>query len=325
MVELVENAMATPLKANHVIIRGDHVKTKWPRVEVHTDDWRIPMQLEDVCCYICNTKQAQTWAKEHRYKMVKCSNCGLVYLNPRPSPIDIDEACRTGMHRSEKGDMNTIGRYSRRKFDDFVLKVSELFPHEELRLKPCRWLDIGAGYGEFIQALTTLTATGSELLGIEPCAPKVKKAQSLRIPVRSSALSDLQVKYTHVSLINVVSHLPNPIEFLFNIKPLMEPGCQLVLVTGNGGDIARGEFPGSLYLPDHLSFLGEGHLKTILARTGFHIKRINRHRAELVNDNYFVGLLNNLARFALGRPVVPLRISESSSFRSLWVRAELFI
>ncbi len=281
------------------------------------------MQLEYVSCYICNTQQAEMWAKENAYQMVRCANCGLVYLNPRPCLSDIDESTRIGMHRVRTGMLNTLGRYSSRKVSQFTLKISELFPHGELKSKPCRWLDIGAGYGEFIQSLTNLTALGSDLLGIEPCEVKVKKSKSLGIPVRNIGLADVQGKYTHISLINVFSHLPNPIEFLSEIKSHMEPGCQLILVTGNGADIPREEFPGSLYLPDHLSFIGEGHLKAILDKAGFTIKAIKRYRAGRSGETYFIGFLKNIARVVLGRRPVPLNVPEASRFRHLWVRAEL--
>lgn len=281
------------------------------------------MQLEQVSCYLCNTSQSEPWAKENTYQMVKCTNCGLIYLNPRPCLSDIEESTRIGMHRIGVDILNTRGRYSPSKVGDFILKISELFPHEELKSKPCRWLDIGAGYGELIQALTNLTAPGSDLLGIEPCGAKVKKSKSRGIPVTNTCISDLHGKYTHVSLINVFSHLPKPIEFLSEIKAHMESGGQLILVTGNGADIPREEFPGSLYLPDHLSFAGERQLMAILDKAGFTIKAINRYRAGRSDKNYVIGFLKNIARVALGCPPVPLTVDEASEFRLLWIRAEL--
>jgi hypothetical protein len=227
------------------------------------------------------------------------------------------------MHRRATGLLNTIGRYSARRVSDFTLRISELFPHEELKSKPCRWLDLGAGYGEFVQALSNLTASGSDLLGIEPCEAKVKKSKSLGIPLTNTRVSDIHAKFTHVSLINVFSHLPNPVEFLGEIKSHMEPSCQLVLVTGNAADIPRQEFPGSLYLPDHLSFVGESHIKAILDNAGFTIKAINRHRLGYTNENYIMGLLRNSARVVLGRRPVPLKVPKTSRFRLLWIRAEL--
>ena len=71
-------------------------------------------------------------------------------------------------------------------------------------------------------------------------------------------------RYTHVSLINVYSHLPDPAQFLRGLHRIMESNAYLLLVTGNGGDVPRSEFPGSLYLPDHLSFAGEENIRSVL-------------------------------------------------------------
>jgi len=281
------------------------------------------MELVLVSCYICGSERSKVWANENGYQMVKCLTCGLVYLNPRPTLRGIDEASRTGIHRSEKGNINTIGRYSRRKASEFSRKISELFPDAELGSRTCRWLDVGAGYGELIQAVRGLTAPGSEIVGIEPCEAKAKKAKALGLTITKGGISDLHGRYTHVSLVNVFSHLPDPVEFLAEIKSVMEHGCQLVLVTGNGGDIERQDFPGSLYLPDHLSFVGECHLKSILQKVGYHIRVLKAYKNALAYDNCLVGLMKNIGRLALKRPWVPLFVPESSPFRSLWVRAEL--
>jgi ubiquinone/menaquinone biosynthesis C-methylase UbiE len=148
----------------------------------------------------------------------------------------------------------------------------------EIDSKKCRWLDIGAGYGEFINALSKTCSPNSKILRIEPSEQKVTKAKKMGFPVKRIPLSEVSGKFTHVSLINVFSHLPDPIEFLIELKRVMAPGCILVLVTGNVGNLEREEVPGSLYLPDHLSFASEENVRTILKRTGFDLVGLNRYK-----------------------------------------------
>ena len=279
------------------------------------------MKLDAVTCYICQGDQSETWASESGFRMMKCKNCGLVYLNPRPTLEEIDEAARTGLHRFAAGTLNKIGSYSTKKVHDYTAKLKELISSEDLGPKPIRWLDIGAGFGELVQAVKGLAAPGSEVRGIEPCEPKVKKAQSKGAPVDGTPLSKVHETFTHVSLINVYSHLPNPIKFLADVKGLLEQGGHLMLVTGNGGDVSRQEYPGSLYLPDHLSFVGEESLRTVLDRAGFNIVTLNRTRPQPSFDNPYVCFVKNIARWATGRPTVPLGVPRDSRFLSLWVYA----
>lgn len=280
------------------------------------------MKYEYVPCYICGGTETTPWASENGFNVVKCELCELAFVNPRPRQEVIDEAARTGMHESERHSLNTVGLYSSGKVSAFREKISELFPDGALAMEKCRWLDIGAGFGEFVQSLSSLTGPGSVLKGLEPCEPKVRRARSRGIPVENTKLSDVSEKYTHISLINVLSHLPNPVTFLKELHRLLEPRGQVVLVTGNGGDINRSDYPGSLYLPDHLSFAGERSIRRILDLSGYDVLQLNLYRKDTKNG-YATGVLKNIVRKILGRPTVPLSVPESSPFRSMWIRAEL--
>lgn len=280
------------------------------------------IELELVACYICGGNNTTPWATEDGFEMVKCNNCALAYVNPRPNIKSIDTATTSGMHQSEKTSLNTIGLFSRKKITEYRNKVSRLFPDEELTREPIRWLDVGAGFGEFLEAITDLSAPGSVLKGIEPCEPKVLRAKARGIQMENIQISDLNDRYTHISMINVLSHLPNPITFLQELRDILEPEGQLVLVTGNGADIMRKDFPGSLYLPDHLSFVGEQSIKDILDQAGFELCQANMYQLEN-NDGYIVGMIKNIARKILGRAPVPLAIPKDNPFRSMWITAKL--
>lgn len=280
------------------------------------------MDLESVPCYLCGDTQQDPWGMEKGYAIGKCRRCGLVYLNPRPVLEQITEAARTGLHETESNNLVTIGKYSTERVNRYRTRLQSLFSENELTEKPCRWLDIGAGFGELLQALREISAKDSVLLGIEPCEPKVNVAKSLGLPVENRLLKDVAGTFTHISLVNVFSHLPDPIDFLNELKPLMAPNCKMLLVTGNGGDLPRKEYPGILSLPDHLSFAGEANLHVIFEKAGFQVKKIDRYPHPGIKDTPVVGFAKNIVRRLLGRETVPLRVPKNSRFRSLWILAE---
>lgn len=275
--------------------------------------------LEEATCYICHVSDGALWAEENGFRMIKCAGCGLVYLNPRPSLAEIDEAATTGLHKFGAGALNAIGSHSPRKVREYTAKLRALLPESAWGDPVLSWLDIGAGFGELVEAVRDLG--GAAVRGIEPCVPKVDRAKGLGLPVDTTPLSDLTGPYTHVSLINVYSHVPDPVAFLGDLRRVMAPRGTLVLVTGNGGDVDRREFPGSLYLPDHLSFAGEGNLRTVLDRAGYEVESIDAYAAIPSFDNPLVAAIKNVARVATGRPAVPLSFPRDSRFRSLWIRA----
>ena len=280
------------------------------------------MKLEAVSCYVCKSQQSSFWGEEGGFRMVKCDQCGLVYLNPRPDAHEIDEASRTGLHKFGSGALNVVGHYSAKKVMAYRAKLSPLMGLMRHPKEPLRWLDIGAGFGELVEAVGQLVPRGSVVRGIEPCQPKVTKAQSKNLPVTTQPLSELDGRFTHISLINVYSHLPDPAQFLADLHRIMEPNAYLLLVTGNGGDILRSEFPGSLYLPDHLSFAGEKNIRSVLDDARYEIVTIMSHIEALTLDSIPLTFAKNIARRITGRSPIPLSFPKHSRFRSLWVIAQ---
>ena len=62
-------------------------------------------------------------------------------------------------------------------------KLTPLIGDMQRPQEPWRWLDIGAGFGELVEAVMEVSPRGSDIRGIEPCQPKVNKARSKNLPV----------------------------------------------------------------------------------------------------------------------------------------------
>lgn len=278
-------------------------------------------QLEKIDCPFCGKNESQFWAVENGYTMVKCSPCGLVYLNPRPVLATISEAAKTGLHETDSGKRDVVGSFDDKKVDGYRQRILELYPNEELKNKDIRWLDVGCGFGEMLLGLKAITGSGSILEGIEPCNPKVEDAQKRGLNVTSRYLNELEDKYDIISMFNVFSHLPNPEEFIDNLKQLLKPQGEIVLITGNLADIPPETYFESFSLPNHLVFAGERHVLEIFERVGFEVVKVNRYPHWLPRKSDLSFLpdnmqwLKDLIRKAMGRP--------SSPFRSLYVRARL--
>ena len=276
--------------------------------------------LEHVPCPYCGSAAYTTWAEENGNVAVQCDACRFVYVNPRPPRDTIDEAAQTGLHETERGALDVVGKlgFRRAKVRMFRQRLPALFPEDVLRTRPVRWLDVGAGFGELVAAVRSLAHEAAQIEGIEPCRPKVEVARRHGLAVSSRSLQELPAPYDAVSLINVFSHLPDPAGFLTDLKRHLVPGGDLVLVTGNGADMARSAYPDPLYLPDHLVFAGQTHVRGLLERLGFEVVCIQAYPQFLPEARPLV-LLKNLVKKAQGRPTA--RVRPEGPFRSLFVRA----
>jgi 2-polyprenyl-3-methyl-5-hydroxy-6-metoxy-1,4-benzoquinol methylase len=275
--------------------------------------------LEHINCPFCNKNSYTEWASENNFTAVKCNNCGLVYVNPRPSMNSISEANKIGEHKSKADRKNKIRNlrsyrlFNVFKINSFKKRIKKFFTGDEIKNKVISWLDVGAGYGEFIQALKKLASKKSQIKGIEPNLPKVKVAQKLGLDITDKKLDEITELFEYISLINVFSHLPDPVKFISDLSKKLIPNGKMLIVTGNGADVAPEDYPDNYNFPDHLVFTGERHLSEILERAGFNIIRIKKYKS-FIPENILVKLIKLL----LSRDSAVSK----GPFRSLWVFAQ---
>lgn len=207
-------------------------------------------------------------------------------------------------------DARKIGRYSRifrRFFPDLWQGGEAIF-----------WLDIGAGYGEILEAVAQLAPKGSKIEGLEPMKPKADHAKARGLRVTQEYLTRAHEPVDVVSLVDVFSHIPRFAPLLEDVACVLKEGGSLFIETGNLADLrVRSEFPGELGLPDHLVFAGESQLKGFLERAGFEVVRI-----EAVRIDGFLHLAKCVLKRILGRPV-RFTLPYTSRYRQLLVRAQL--
>lgn len=277
--------------------------------------------VEHVRCPLCGGDRAAPWAEENGFVAVKCALCGLIYVNPRPVRARIDAAVRTGAHRDERLQLNVVGRRVAGKIDHYRGTVGSMFKDVMKRNRPIRWLDVGAGFGEVVEAVQSLAPAGSCVEGIEPMAPKAAFARGRGLRVNEGYVHDFSARpdrYEFVSAINVFSHVPDFRQFLEEIKRVLSDGGEVLIETGNASDIGeRRHFPDELMLPDHLVFAGEAQVRRFLTEAGFEIVQTRRVRIDGA-----VHFAKTVIKRLLGRPVV-VSLPYTSPTRTLLFRARL--
>lgn len=274
--------------------------------------------LEHIPCPNCKSSQSKPWGQENGFTAVKCSYCGLVYVSPRPDLSSISCANKIGVHRIQEGALNVKAGRDTRKIRRYHKVITEMFAERIGQGEPVTWLDIGAGYGEVVEAATAALPPGSKVVGVEPMATKVAAAKKLGLPIEDTPLEQISGKYDVVSLINVFSHIPDFSSFGLQVRGLVRSGGELFIETGNGGDLGKREdYPDPLDLPDHLVFAGIEQMTDILGKLGFAVHATKQERIDgfLSTLKFTVkGVLRGKARF---------RRPNASPFRTVFYRARL--
>ncbi len=274
---------------------------------------------DSIGCLLCGESRHVSWSRENGYTAVKCASCGLVYVNPRPAMSLISAGVETGVHNEVQHGRTAITYRAGRKVTLYKNIIASVFADVWEERSPIAWLDVGAGFGEIVEAVSTLAAPESTVEGVEPMRPKAEHAKARGLAVREGYLSDVDGQFDFLSLVNVFSHIPDFHGFLEDAKNALKPEGEIFIETGNIGDlVSHHQVPTDLDLPDHLVFAGEQNMRDFLTKAGFSIISIERRRKD--------GLINaakNIVRKALGRHVT-LAIPYTSAYRTLLIRAKLF-
>jgi Methyltransferase domain len=274
------------------------------------------LDLEQCSCPYCRSEKSKLWAVERGFNTVKCSDCDYLYLNPRPSAASRDKATQLGVHGAAD-DLDISEHYVPAKVARYRAILQECFSDVWERGQPISWLEVGAGYGEVVEAVMSLAPAGSSVIGLEPMLVKAHSAQKRGLNILPSFIGPDTPKCQYASLINVFSHMNDFDAFLRDIAGVIEDGGDLFIETGDMGNLtSRSDFPGDLGSPDHVAFASSKHLAGFLDRNGFDIVSI--HRAQI--DGYLY-TLRNAVKKAIGRNVV-LKMPYSSPYRNMRVRAK---
>ncbi len=273
---------------------------------------------ETINCPFCDESKSSPWAKENGFTAVKCSVCGLVYVNPRPIQSLIREGVETGIHSNVEHGRTAVVRRVRSNVIRYKKILALMFNDVWSNPREISWLDVGAGYGEIVEAVSALAHLGSRIEGIEPMKPKATRARARGLKISEKYLHDVTEKFDFVSLVHVYSHIPDFRVFLGEIKNVLADNGEFYLETGNIGDLGDShEVPTELDLPDHLVFAGEHHLTGYLSEAGFSIVEIRRMRKDGI-----INFAKSIIKKFIGRKVT-LAIPYTSRYRSILIRAKL--
>lgn len=276
------------------------------------------MRLENTNCPCCAGEKGEPWCEELGFKVVRCLDCELLYVNPRPNSSHIESAVRTGEHSLDAVKLNVRSRRIPNKIGRYKAIIGDMFSDVWKSGKSVFWVDVGSGYGETLEAVSALVPPGSTVMGVEPMNHKAEIARKSGLKIVNSYLEPGQFKADVVSAVDIFSHIPDFHSFLHVVATNLAPGGEVFIESGNLADLrSRNEFPGELGLPDHLVFAGENQLARYLNDAGFDIVDIKRERIDGIEN-----LLKNLVKKIIGRPSL-LGIPYTSKYRQIRFRARL--
>jgi SAM-dependent methyltransferase len=239
--------------------------------------------VQAVSCNLCGSDRYGLLCQGHdwgyggpgQFTMVRCSECGLVFLNPRPGPEEMGvyypdeyepyQRARSAI-RSKVAD-----RVLRLKLGARVRVVRRLRPGGDL-------LDIGCGSGDFCREMSRRDGWRAKGVEINRRAASFAREQ-LGLDVFCGQVEDARFpdhSFDIVTMWDVLEHVRDPLRTLQEIERILRPGGSVICSTPHAGSLdARlfGRFWIGYDFPRHLYVFSPDTLGALLTKAGLRPER----------------------------------------------------
>ena len=254
------------------------------------------------------------------YRIVRCSQCGLMRTNPRPD--------RKSIHIYYP---SSYSPYSHQPYKATLLSklinVLAGSPRKLPHISPGKALELGCSSGAFLEVLRD---QGWDALGLDVSPEPIRIANSRGLSARQLDFSDFPPtteKYNLICAWMVLEHLHDPISaFKFIHDSLDDNGYFLCSVPDMDSLLVKlfGKYTPLLHLPNHLFHFNEKTLSLHLSHAGFKIVNVRRPGSPttLLNSLYTLSIelniksLRTLSIFLLSRSPLATLVRLILSFLS---------
>lgn len=261
------------------------------------------MTIAPPICRCCGSERVTLRGKKsgeflrREFEFHACADCGFMMVEPFSGFEIYNDAYYRGAgpdpyvdYESEYKNWRHTDRV--REFRD-LHQVATKFISQSLRpavaqsSKPLQWLDFGCGAGGFLKYLREqgqVSGRPLELTGhdVGSYATLLKTQDRFRILDLDELSREPNARYDVISLIEVIEHLPSPLEPLQLVSRLLKPGGLLLLTTGNlEGPVAQRQGIHYRYCaPEiHVSLFNPRSLTALYQRVGLAPLPVRYHGA----------------------------------------------
>jgi SAM-dependent methyltransferase len=230
--------------------------------------------METVTCNLCGSDRQVTayekpdtkYALGEWFRVVECANCGLGFVNPRPT---FDEIWKY-YPREFYEDFRSQHRHHLRRYATEAMYLAEL---ESIRAPLL--LDVGCANGDFPRYMQ---ARGWRVEGVEasPAAEMISD-----FPVFQGWFPDMKVsepRFDAVTAWAVLEHVHDPAAYFRKAAAVLRPGGLLVFLVTNFHSLASRRLFGE-DIPRHLYFFTEATVERYLGQSGLSLERVDYSRS----------------------------------------------
>lgn len=219
--------------------------------------------MEYVACNLCGKRDEEFLlearddvykSSEEKFRIVRCRQCSLVYLNPRPEARE-------------------LSRFYPDSYKPFKNNFTG-FKYNPPQNPKQKIIDVGCGSGNFLEKLHRADPTlALEGLDFDPRACAVARAKGFL--VFEGTLFEAKYPDSHfdgVYMSHYLEHVPDPVATLVEVLRILKPGGRVMVRLPNFNSISRMFFGGHwapLEPPRHFYHFTPKTLEAVARKAGF--------------------------------------------------------
>lgn len=259
-------------------------------------------KFESISCDSCGSSSAKPVyhfaINERNVDIVECIQCGLDYLNPRPSADAIEDFYEDNYYSyalDEAGSTRETGLKARLKVA-YMADFLGYTPHPDCpalavpkfvsrllgrilavpRFVPGgRLLDVGCGAGDKLMEFRSL---GWSVNGLELSTKAANAGATRGLDIRVGTLDEnnpfADEAFDAITFYHSLEHLPSPNKALETAFQLLKPGGEVLIVVPNFGSLERrifGQYWNWVDVPRHFYHFTKQTLTHCVRRRGFDV------------------------------------------------------
>lgn len=235
-------------------------------------------EFDHVPCPACSGDSQQPFGMKHGFSYGKCSCCGTVYMNPRPSQALLHEFYATSKNYAYWNEHIFPATQAVRREQIFIPRakqVAELcakFGGKSLDL-----VEVGAAHGIFCEEAAKL-GIFNRVIAVEPHPDQARRCKEkglevIALPVErilERAFADVIVAF------EVLEHLYCPDDFIKSCVSMLREGGLLMLTCPNveGFDVKTLGLDSGVFSHEHLNYYHPDSLQLLLEKNGLALQEL---------------------------------------------------
>lgn len=235
--------------------------------------------MNKILCNLCQSEKYRLMYNVNGYDIVKCEVCGLVYLNPQPSPEELEEIySKQQIVYNGAGEDGFLSYINNKPATIKLLGYDKRLADIENYIDKGKILDIGCAGGFF---LDYAKSQGWDTYGIEISSWAFDIAKNkLGLNIYNRTLREIAFPDNHfdvITMYDILEHTNDPMSELQEVYRVLKPQGLLVINLPNIDSLlARINKSNWIKLdpPQHLYHFTPRTIRQLLAKAGFRVADI---------------------------------------------------